>query len=91
MTWMFVLQYIVAPLTVAFIIWMAGSTVWLVSQIIAQKYEMKKFRLEISQIQSDYKRHQFWAEDMQKSISRMDRNVVLLCAQNGIKYEEAKS
>ena len=91
MTWTLILQSIIPSLVVAFIVWVAGSTVWLVSQVISQKYEMKKFRLEILQIQCDYKRHQFWSEDMQKSISRMDRNVVKLCVKGDISYEEAKS
>lgn len=94
-TWMFILQYIGAPLFVAFVIWIAASTVWLVSRVVTQRHEMEKFRLEmdleISKIKNNCSRHQLWAKDMQKSIGRMDRNVVLLCAKSGVNYEESKT
>lgn len=95
MTWTLILQNIIPSLVVAFIIWVAGSTVWLVSRVITQKHDLEKFRIkmdsEISKIKSDCKRHQLWGEDMQKSIGRMDRNVVKLCVKGDISYEEAKS
>lgn len=72
---------------------------WLVKEIVSLRKDFvgmqvrheereKAVDLAIDGITANCTRHQKWGEDMSKTVGRMDRNIVRLCAEKNVSYEE---
>ncbi len=78
------------------LIWIIGllivsSICWLVKEVLALRNDVTKLQTEtdikIKQIQNNCARHQHWAEGLQKSMGRMDRNLIRLCSKQEVEFE----
>lgn len=69
-----------------------ASICWLVREVLSIRNKLVQLEtstsLQISQITSNCERHQKWSEQMQGSLHRIDRNVVAICATQGIDHEK---
>jgi hypothetical protein len=78
------------------LIWIVGllivaSITWLVKEVLALRNDLTKLQtetqLQIKQITQNCARHQHWAEGIQKSMGRMDRNLIRLCSKQEVEFE----
>lgn len=61
---------------------------WLVKEVLSLRRDMVKLQTEWEKITSDCQRHQVWSEDRQKTLNRLDRNIVRLCEHAKVDYEQ---
>jgi hypothetical protein len=83
------LEDIVVYIAVALVI---ASICWLTKEVLSLRKDMTKIQTEtslrISEIKENCSRHQMWSQDLQKSLGRLDRNLIRLCAKQNVKCEE---
>jgi hypothetical protein len=68
-----------------------ASICWLVREVLSIRGQLIKLQtqvnLQMRAIMKNCSRHQRWAEQLQKSLHRMDNNIVAICITQGIKHE----
>jgi hypothetical protein len=77
------ISMVLAVLTVVVV----PSGAWLVKEVLSLRNEMVKQQGEIAGIKENCLRHQAWQETLQRTLNRVDKNVVRLCEKNGVRYD----
>ena len=63
------------------------SVAWLVKEVLSLRNKLVEHEVQIAAILKNCERHQEWQSELQKTISRVDNNVVRLCERNGVQYD----
>ena len=65
---------------------------WLTKEVLELKKDMAKLQTEvtikIADITNNCERHQRWAGDLQRSLGRLERNLIRLCTKQDVTCEE---
>ena len=60
------------------------SVAWLVREVLALRGKMIEIQTRQDTMRENCDRHQRWNGEMQKTVSRMDKNIARLCQQAGV-------
>lgn len=63
------------------------SVAWLIKEVLALRNDMIKQQTEIANIKETCTRHQEWQSAQQKTLNRIDNNVVRICAKVEVDYD----
>ena len=86
-----ILGMITAGIALSAICWLVKEVLELRKGLITLQVDteqkIQSIEQKIKSIDKNCDRHQRWGGEMQRAISRIDRNLVRLCLQNKIEYE----
>lgn len=60
---------------------------WLIREVLSLRNCMVSQQTEIANIKENCRRHQMWQDEQQKTLARVDKNVVRICERNQIQYD----
>ena len=60
------------------------SVAWLVREVLSLRGKMIEMETRQENMRENCTRHQIWNGEMQKTVSRMDKNIARLCQKNGV-------
>lgn len=60
------------------------SVGWLVREVLTLRGKMIEIQIRQDNMRENCDRHQIWNGEMQKTVSRMDKNIARLCQKNGV-------
>jgi len=63
------------------------SVAWLVRAVLKLQIELAQMQTRESERDKNCERHQKWNGELQKALTRMDKNITRLCQQAGLREE----
>lgn len=64
------------------------AVVWLVKEVLSLRRDLVILQSHAAEVDRNCHRHQSWAEGIQNTLTRLDRNIVRLCQSSKVGYEE---